>query len=36
MEFLVQNLHLVGPISLALLPVSIFGIAFLNVKRARG
>ncbi len=36
MEFIVQNLQLVGPISLALVPVSVIGLIVINLrKRAR-
>ena len=35
MEVLVQNLHLVGPVSLALVPVSIIGLTMVQLKRTR-
>ena len=35
MDIIVQNLHFVGPISLALVPVSIIGLIILKIKQSR-
>ena len=35
MEVIVQNLHLVGPISLSLVPVSILGLVIINLRKSR-
>ena len=33
MDIILQNLHLVGPVSLALLPVSLVGLAVINLRK---
>ncbi len=35
MDIILQNLLLVGPVSLALLPMSIVGLVVINLRKAR-
>ena len=35
MDFIVQNLQYFGPVSLALVPVSIIGLVILNLRKAK-